>query len=126
MSLFEKLFSLVVLEKLETGVRVTEEPVVTTQLLLEFKLARSGLNLGGSSLASYSIDPGFRPRFPLLFEDEEDDDDEDVEVVVKCLEASFTRWFEWTVFSGLEVGDISSLGTGRNAGIVLTIFLLIR
>ena len=42
-----------------TGVRVTEAAdteaaavVVTMQLLLEFKLARSGLNFGGSSLAS--------------------------------------------------------------------------
>lgn len=57
--MFEKLldFSVEELdeEKVDTGVRVTDEvplPVEATQLLLEFKLAKSGLNLGGSSLAS--------------------------------------------------------------------------
>jgi len=43
------------LENVGTGVRVTEVAellVVVTMLLLEFRLARSGLNLGGSSFAS--------------------------------------------------------------------------
>ena len=57
-SLLEKLlvFSLDELEKVETGVSVTEDdelvPEDATQFLLEFRLAKSGLNLGGSNLAS--------------------------------------------------------------------------
>ena len=52
--------------KLDTGVRVTLLLLtLLMKLLLELRLARSGLNFGGSSLGSYIMEPGFLPRLPF-------------------------------------------------------------
>ena len=131
----------------DTGVRVTEELLLVELLVmlfvLELRLERSGLNLGGSNFGSYIIDPDLRPLLPLplleLLHCEVDDDDEEAELLVELrlllpLLLSLLPTVCWLSFatrdekalSGLAVGDPSvSAGVGRNAGIVFTRFLLI-
>lgn len=77
------------------------------------------MNLGGSNLGSYIIDPGFRPRLPLPLELQEDG---------YCLLGSFTPPVddEKLDLSGLAEGDSSSsAGVGLNAGMAFTNFLFI-